>query len=88
MGPNQGGSTAALAVAMFQSSVRINVGPNSSSGEFRPSSLGMFQSSVRINVGPNRLIAQSEGGKVKFQSSVRINVGPNPARFPSARPRG
>jgi len=36
----------------FQSSVRINVGPNAINGGARRMMM-MFQSSVRINVGPN-----------------------------------
>jgi len=38
---------------MFQSSVRINVGPNSLRMPTAPTRVLPFQSSVRINVGPN-----------------------------------
>jgi len=61
---------------MFQSSVRINVGPNL----LIPRTVIMprlFQSSVRINVGPNRIEAIALAHQSQFQSSVRINVGPN-----------
>jgi len=37
----------------FQSSVRINVGPNFFSGADVLRMINEFQSSVRINVGPN-----------------------------------
>jgi len=46
----------------FQSSVRINVGPNSITGKSTQGK-GMFQSSVRINVGPN---AGPDGERVAF----------------------
>ncbi len=61
---------------MFQSSVRINVGPNV---PFPPHChyRGGFQSSVRINVGPNKALAGRTPFLMVFQSSVRINVGPN-----------
>ena len=52
MGPNMRVPTGTADHSAFQSSVRINVGPNrillmDSNGHF------LFQSSVRINVGPN-----------------------------------
>jgi len=77
VGPNAVGFVTVLRSALeFQSSVRINVGPNlkkTNGGDGQ----NWFQSSVRINVGPNTrsgFIYLVEG---KFQSSVRINVGPN-----------
>jgi len=61
----------------FQSSVRINVGPNG--GDLRTALIvgGGFQSSVRINVGPNKPALRRASTRRGFQSSVRINVGPN-----------
>jgi len=62
---------------MFQSSVRINVGPNLSLIPIT-SHISAFQSSVRINVGPNVYsFFLSNIASRLFQSSVRINVGPN-----------
>ncbi len=45
-------SRASSGVRSFQSSVRINVGPNKEN-EDGNSEFNSFQSSVRINVGPN-----------------------------------
>jgi len=52
VGPNLVCTFDLLSVRTFQSSVRINVGPN---GAIVALSLAVieFQSSVRINVGPN-----------------------------------
>jgi len=61
----------------FQSSVRINVGPNATKSALLLSEV-LFQSSVRINVGPNDEDEDEEEEMIAmFQSSVRINVGPN-----------
>jgi len=45
----------------FQSSVRINVGPNCSNPLCRAYPGSLFQSSVRINVGPNVVSDLYEG---------------------------
>jgi len=57
------------AYVVFQSSVRINVGPNEKPGRetTRPYK---FQSSVRINVGPN-VSAHGELGELAFVSILR-----------------
>jgi len=62
---------------VFQSSVRINVGPNSCEVPDFNVYRDLFQSSVRINVGPNNRQGAPKEGARWFQSSVRINVGPN-----------
>jgi len=63
-------------MSTFQSSVRINVGPNC--GLVLSFSVPRaFQSSVRINVGPNSRSYHNYFIDGLFQSSVRINVGPN-----------
>jgi len=52
VGPNTESNSIGCPSKMFQSSVRINVGPNFPVRRpFLPP--GRFQSSVRINVGPN-----------------------------------
>jgi len=67
---------------MFQSSVRINVGPNRERKDGK-SQATTFQSSVRINVGPNAATRSDTSVPHSFQSSVRINVGPNPTAIPA-----
>jgi len=67
-------------ISGFQSSVRINVGPNYGHLRCVERRFG-FQSSVRINVGPNIKWEQAETAVERFQSSVRINVGPNGQRY-------
>jgi len=53
VGPNYSSLCSACAARSFQSSVRINVGPNIVIA-LQDARLDRFQSSVRINVGPNR----------------------------------
>ena len=55
MGPNSITGKSTAGKGAFQSSVRINVGPNQCSS-IVASILARFQSSVRINVGPNTLL--------------------------------
>jgi len=56
VGPNLADLQQGVGAGQFQSSVRINVGPNPC--EYPVTShVVVFQSSVRINVGPNALIA-------------------------------
>jgi len=76
VGPNQHTTRIGAPGGGFQSSVRINVGPNPvpMADQHLPNG---FQSSVRINVGPNVLRLTELERPYKFQSSVRINVGPN-----------
>ena len=76
MGPNNGSRTAWRATIVFQSSVRINVGPNVCT-PVHATLNAEFQSSVRINVGPNKWPTRARSALAAFQSSVRINVGPN-----------
>jgi len=60
VGPNgEGGNVCNLLVRLFQSSVRINVGPNAMRS-FAEGVGGQFQSSVRINVGPNYDLAREK----------------------------
>ena len=69
MGPNAVGASLARANFVFQSSVRINVGPNQHTTRY--SGVGTwFQSSVRINVGPNSRLYFNLFGK-KFVSILR-----------------
>ena len=49
---------------LFQSSVRINVGPNPLAPD-SPGNREMFQSSVRINVGPNPDGGNPRGGAIR-----------------------
>ena len=59
MGPNAEGFCEFIrSLSGFQSSVRINVGPNGMQIEIASHSLA-FQSSVRINVGPNHTVGMS-----------------------------
>ena len=52
MGPNKKPGRVWAGCFQFQSSVRINVGPNNAS-TVEVNEKTAFQSSVRINVGPN-----------------------------------
>jgi len=68
VGPNPTLQAVDDTVQKFQSSVRINVGPNPCDrGDLAPGGMG-FQSSVRINVGPNRV--DKEDGNARKQVSI------------------
>jgi len=53
VGPNLDHKFGKNVLKVFQSSVRINVGPNLGATPFYSLFKLLFQSSVRINVGPN-----------------------------------
>jgi len=77
VGPNLPAVLLPVMLRRFQSSVRINVGPNLPRRHGGKQAMPMFQSSVRINVGPNSTLLRPRRLWLQFQSSVRINVGPN-----------